>query len=63
MADRAGEYLGVTGHISSTESVLYLVNTRTDRLAVLFWSRTYKRLERYANVDLREVYATSADGR
>lgn len=61
VADRAGEYLGVTGHVSSTEAVLYLVNTRLDRLTVLFYSRTYKRLERFANVDLREVYATSVD--
>jgi len=63
VADRAGDYLGVTGDVSSTEAVLYLVNTRSDRMCVFFWSRTYGRLQLYANVDLKEAFATVVEPR
>lgn len=63
VADRAGQYLGVTGAISSTRDVLYVINTRDDRLAVLQWSDPYKKLELLANVDLREAFATQVGGR
>lgn len=61
VADRAGEYLGVTGHVSSTQAVLYLVSTRTDRMCVFFWDRSYNRLQFLANVDLKEAFATAVD--
>jgi len=63
VADRSGEYLGVTGHVSSTEAVLYLINTRSDRMCVFFWARSYDRLNLLANVDLKEAFATVPEPR
>ena len=58
VADRAGTYLGVTGAVSSTRDVIYVINTRDDRLAVFQWSDPYKRLDLLANIDLRDAFAT-----
>ncbi|MFH0965200.1 MAG: hypothetical protein V2A58_14465 [Planctomycetota bacterium] len=58
-ADRAGEYVAVTGMISSSRDCLYLINTRDDRLAVFLWSDPYKRMDLLANIDLREAFATA----
>lgn len=62
VADRAGEYVAVTGHVSSAQAVLYLVNTRSDRMCVFFWDRSYNTLQLLANVDLKEAFATAVEG-
>ena len=61
VADRGGEYLGVTGQITSTDQVLYLVNTRLDRMCVFFYSPISERVELYGNVDLKEAFATQVE--